>query len=449
MADRKHQTVCRPPEDWSEWVAYLSLGLHGRSRWRLAVVMTGMLLAGGRRTVTSWLRAAGIRVGYEQYYYFIASIGRRIEPLVLRLVTLLLLRLPVQDRVLLALDDTPTQRYGPKVQGAGLHHNPTSGPDDHKFIYGHVWVTLAWVVRHARWGAIALPLWAMLYVKQKDIASLSEHSPWPFATKLELAVQMISRLVPVFQAAGRPVWIVADGAYAYRPLLKQILPLGVTFVSRLRSDAALRTLPTPKEQKRLGARRKYGTRAISLAKRAAHREGWQQIECQLYGSQPVTKTYKTFLATYPVVGGIIRVVLVKEGRRWEPFFCTDPNASVREILETFADRWPLEQVFADTKQIWGAAQQQVRDVWCNLGCFHLNLWSITLTELWAWHRGKRSICDRSDSPWDDATRRPSHNDRRKALRRQAMHFDFSAAQQHPVNLRKIKAILKFLAQLAA
>jgi hypothetical protein len=32
------------------------------------------------------------------------------------------------DRMLLALDDTPTQRYGPLVEGAGVHHNPTPGP---------------------------------------------------------------------------------------------------------------------------------------------------------------------------------------------------------------------------------------------------------------------------------------------------------------------------------
>jgi hypothetical protein len=26
-------------------------------------------------------------------------------------------------RVLLVLDDSPTKRYGPKVEGAGVHHN--------------------------------------------------------------------------------------------------------------------------------------------------------------------------------------------------------------------------------------------------------------------------------------------------------------------------------------
>ncbi|MEW4571298.1 hypothetical protein AB1L88_25780 [Tautonia sp. JC769] len=33
-----------------------------------------------------------------------------------------------QGRSLLVLDDSPTKRYGPEVQGAGIHHNPTPGP---------------------------------------------------------------------------------------------------------------------------------------------------------------------------------------------------------------------------------------------------------------------------------------------------------------------------------
>jgi len=32
----------------------------------------------------------------------------------------------------------------------------------------------------------------------------------------------------------------------------------------------------------------------------------------------------------------------------------------------------------------------------------------TLVELWAWNRSQEELCDRSDSPWDDALRRPSH-----------------------------------------
>ena len=79
------------------------------------------------------------------------------------MIAALLLRLAVGvvvpgQRLLFGLDDTPTKRYGPHVEGAGVHHNPTPGPAGQKFLYGHVWVTLALLVRHPLWGAIGLPL---------------------------------------------------------------------------------------------------------------------------------------------------------------------------------------------------------------------------------------------------------------------------------------------------
>ena len=51
-------------------------GLHGRSRWRLAVLMGARLLAGGQRTVTSWLRAAAIGKQYRAYYEFPQPLGK-------------------------------------------------------------------------------------------------------------------------------------------------------------------------------------------------------------------------------------------------------------------------------------------------------------------------------------------------------------------------------------
>jgi hypothetical protein len=48
------------------------------------------------------------------------------------------------------------------VQGAGLHHNPSPGPAGKKFVYGHVWVALAWLARHPRWETLSLPLRALL-----------------------------------------------------------------------------------------------------------------------------------------------------------------------------------------------------------------------------------------------------------------------------------------------
>jgi hypothetical protein len=106
------------------------------------------------------------------------------------------------ERLLFAIDDTPTARYGPCVQGAGIHHNPSPGPAGEKFVYGHVWVTLAWLPRHALWHTLALPLRASLYVRAKGVPELVKRYPWEFRTKLELAAELARWLV-VWVARGR------------------------------------------------------------------------------------------------------------------------------------------------------------------------------------------------------------------------------------------------------
>jgi hypothetical protein len=247
--------TCQFPQEWSEWIEWLSAGLHGRCRWRLPIVLFGMLFAQGRRTAASWWRAAGIGIDFSSYYYFIAAVGCKAPILAAILLTLLLRRLSSGDRMLVALDDTPTKRAGPKVQGAGIHHNPTPGPADAKYLYGHIWVTLAWVVRHPLWGTIGLPLLAALYIREKDIPKVPPSLGWVFQTKLQLAVLLVRWLADQVLSRGKRLWIVADGFYAKRPFLKPLREWGITVVSRLRKDAHLRDLPP---QARKGRRRGRG-----------------------------------------------------------------------------------------------------------------------------------------------------------------------------------------------
>ena len=450
MANSKCRWQC--PNEWSEWSTWLSAGLHARNRWRLPVLLTGILFAQGRRTVTTWLRAAGVSDDYQDYYYFLAALGRKSESVATQLVALLLRTLPLPKRLLLVIDDSPTKRYGPKVEGADVHHNPTPGPADQPFLYGHVWVTISLTLRHPLWGTIGLPLRAMLYVRKQTMATIPKVRGWQrFATKLQLAARLVEWIVPILKQAGKTVWVVIDGGYTKRPFLRRALRTGVTIVGRLRKDAALRDLPPKlkKGQRRgRGQPRKYGKKRLSLAKRAGQPRGWKSIACTIYG-KATTKTYKTFLATYAPVGGVIRVVLVKEDHGWYAFFCTDLNASVQEILEAFADRATIEQDFHDVKEVWGSGQQQVRNIWSNLAAYNLNLWMHTLVELWSWNQSHEQLADRSDSPWDDAARRPSHADRRKALRRQILRDQLSTLAQTWSLPKEIIQLAESLMALAA
>lgn len=73
----------------------------------------------------------------------------------------------------------------------------------------------------------------------------------------------------------------------------------------------------------------------------------------------------------------------------------------------------------------------------------------SLVELWAWRQPKAAGCNRRACPWDDPLRRPSHADRRKALRSSILEAQFLAAiDQRPIP-QKILAFARRLLRMAA
>ncbi len=415
------------PARLSAWLTEIAAALDPRSAPRLLALFVGALFARGRRAVTSWFRAAGITDAFRPAYSALWAAGRRAEALGYRLlgrvVRPLLGQLP-GDRLLFGIDDTPTPRYGRHVQGAGVHHNPTPGPAGERFVYGHIWVTLAWLARHPLWDTLALPLRALLYVRAKDVPKLAKAYPWAFRTKLQLAVELVRWLLIWLGRTGKALWLAVDGAYAKRPFLRPVLALGVVVVSRLRKDADLRGLPpTTRPRGRRGPLPTYGKEKIDLAKRAGQKRGWREVECAQYGGR-VTKTIKTFEATWRPAGGRIRVVIVREANGWLAYFCTDPTATAVAILEAMADRSAIEQLFRDVKEVWGAGQQQVRNVYASIGAFAVNLTMYSVVEAWAWARSEQELVDRPC--WDREQRRPSHADKRKAVQREILREEIQA-----------------------
>jgi hypothetical protein len=432
-----------------QWFSYLTAALDRRSAPRLVRLFLGAVVARGRRTVTSWIRAAGLSRQYQPCYTTVAAAGKQADNIAARLVYQVVKPLVAgQTRLTLALDDTPTQRYGPYVQGAGIHHNPTPGPAGAPHLYGHIWVVLGLLAVHPAWGVIALPLLARMYVRTKDLPRIHpKHRPG-FRTKLAMGIELLRLARAWLRPLGKPLWVVVDGAYAKAPFLKPAMALGMTVVSRLRKDAALWTVPGPRAPGRRGRPRIFGESRIELAQRAGQRRGWSSGIFELYGKR-AKKRYKTFVATWRPAGGAIRVVLVDEPSGWVAFFCTDVEASAAEILATVADRFALETTFRDCKEIVGAGQQQVRFVGANIGAFHICLWTFTMTEAWAWGRSEDELVDRRASPWDDPDRRPSHADKRRAWRRELLAEEIRAALRPGVTEEEIRAVAERLLALAA
>ncbi|RPI89553.1 MAG: transposase, partial [Planctomycetaceae bacterium] len=177
------------------WIEYLSQDLDRRNRWRLAPLL-GVLWATCRRTVARWNTAAGVSDDWQRYYELLWSVGRKAGSISRQLLRLAIRVIPAEHLgqfICVALDDTPTARYGPKVEGADIHRDPTPGPSGHQHLYGHVWVMLSWVIRHPQFGAIGLPIRSLLYIRRKtfDTPVMRLLRPWAFRTKLELAAELV------------------------------------------------------------------------------------------------------------------------------------------------------------------------------------------------------------------------------------------------------------------
>jgi hypothetical protein len=91
----------------------------------------------------------------------------------------------------------------------------------------------------------------------------------------------------------------------------------------------------------------------------------------------------------------------------------------------------------------------VRNVYSNEGCFNLNLWMVSLVEAWAWDEAEEDLVDRSDSPWDHEPRRPSHDDKRKALQRMTLRAEIEEALAGRPTKEGLRELAERLLALAA
>lgn len=407
-----------------------------------------------RRTVTAWLQAAQISNDFRQIFYHMPNIGRNSNILFDMMLDEILKKLgPVlatSGFIRIVLDDSPTKRYGRKIEGAGYHHNPTPGRTNAKTCFGHSWVVAVLVVSHPLFGEVSFPIAAELYLRKKEIDKLQIKYDRKFKTKTTMAVEIVKRLVPKFKDFNKTIEIIVDGGYAKETVL---IPIGelnnVVTITRLRRDAVLFLVPPQPKKRGKGRPKIYGDR-IDVKAKVETNYGWHYVECRQYG-KTVQKRIKSFIATSKLTRGKpVKVVLIKEDETtWVPLVSTDATMSEVEILESYGVRFGIEETFKDLKEVWGWGKQELRLLESNEAATTLNMMLYNMTELSTWDRSAEELVDRRCRPWDDADRRPSHVDRRNFLRHGILANEFNAAVNLTYIPKKIIIVLKRLLKLAA
>jgi hypothetical protein len=254
-----------------------------------------------------------------------------------------------QKTLLLAIDDTVHKKTGRKVNGARVCRDAVrSTASETVFCWALQYVPLC-LVYHPPWGGepLAIPLNIRLNRKNNQGITMLDH-----------AVDMLDELVRWLPE--HDFRLVADGAYA--PLAGR-LPARVILISRLRVDAALYELPSPRKPGERGRPRLKGARLpkpSELAKTVPASE-WMLVQTCERGNIRERLVYTRQVLWASVSMQPILLIISRDPKGKEAddfFFSTDATASAALSVSDFADRWAVEDTFRNIKQYLGAEQPQ-------------------------------------------------------------------------------------------
>lgn len=368
------------PSDLESVVCTSRPAFSKRSWLYLLAFVSPWILCAGQRCVTRIFAMHGHSRSLSGYYRFLSEGKFRVD-LLFRLLFDLILRVFPTASLTVVVDDTLVPKWGRKIFGAGYHHDHVKRPKA-GVIWGHNWVVLAVVVQVGSQAWVSLPFWIKLYRTQKTVRRKAD-----FRTRIELAVEGLNAVRTWFSGS---ITVLADAAYNNGSLILPIRPLGIEVVSRLRSDAKLRHLTPPRKPKgKRGPAPKRGLPLPSLANLASVRSSFQELQVAIYGTM-VTLLVREVVAYWKPVGAAVKIVITRDPKhpgRFAYLMTTNLSLSAPEVIELFARRWTVEQLFSTMKTQLGLDSAEVRTEKSVRRHAALTVAMATWVEVWAWRRG--------------------------------------------------------------
>jgi len=399
-----------------------------------SMLACGFLAQSGKRTVCGMLTGAGLSRlwPHDRAHCFFSRARWNPDDLGIAAAKLVItLLVPGGEPVEVLIDDTLFRRRGKRVWAVSwFHDGSAAGPA--KTGYGNNWVVLAVRVRLPMVSRpVAIPVMAKLVIKGTTSAS-----------RLWLARRMAARLAAGLP--GRRVHVTADSAYAGEEL-KQ-LPDGVTWTTRLRSNAALCGLP-PERTGRKGRPRKKGDRLPSLAKIAAG-AAFSQVTVTRYGKTETIAAHAFTCLWYSVTGTVpVTVILIRDKSKTGcdlALVTTEKDPGIAHVIERYAARWAIEVAIEDAKQLFGTGQARNRTAAAVERTIPFMLACQALAVCWyatAGHHPADAEARRRNAPWYTAKTEPSTADMTAKLRRVIIAAKFKRLHADQPEPAEIHAIL--------
>ena len=446
-------------QDANHWINNFIIAVQGAlyrptQNWLPNFILSVILVCG---PVSQWVRVSKETNRYRKFYHQIGKLGtcdhRYQDKFAAWTIQEILALVKDATRVCLAGDDTPIRRYGPKVEGTGWQFHESNGNHNDDKFYGHSLVVLSLIVEHPRWGTLSIPLRNQIYVCQKDLDKIDAQRRPKFQTMREMLIDMVKAVLPELKKAGKPIELLFDRGYVSKTVFESLREENVEVVTRFKSNMNLYELPTPAPGKR-GRPRKYGN-GLKMNDIISDDKKYP-VNCQrvqMYGRETLVE-YKTAVLTSHVSDGHpIRVVvsrlvdlkvmpdksIVKSASPWGLFVSTNTTLTPSEILKSYSERFSIEEMFKDLKEVCGLGKQQVRNFASNKAVIDLTLTGFALVERWSWNRSDHFLTSHR-APWDNTTRRPSHKSKRMAMQLELLWQNYSAEYAEILNPKILRAL---------
>ena len=397
------------------------------------VLLTGAILAPGKRTVSALLHVMGLdhRSDFQTYhrvlnrYVWSPLAGSR------RLVQVLVATFAPRGRLVFGLDDTIERRRGASIAAKGIYRDPVRSSQGH-FVKasGLRWLSLMLLVP-VSWAdrVWALPFLTVLCPSERYYHARGR-THQPLLVRAQPMLRLLARWLPT-----RSLVVVADHAFSALAFLDAVRPQ-VAVITRLRLDAARFEPAPPRRPGTVGRPRCKGKRVPTLQARLDDpNTPWQELTVNAWYArgkrtlQIVSDTAVWYHAGLPPVP--IRWLVVKDPNGQLPpqaLLSTDETITPQQMLTYFIQRWTVETTFEQARAHLGMETQRQWNDQAIARTTPVVLAVFAIVALLADTLSKKTACRARQTAWYRKTK-PTFSDALAWVRKHIWHH-FSMSTPH-------------------